>query len=62
MIDQPAMTTFRFHWRDGKISEGAGYDVAHAFSRLGYGGGAIRALDYYETVASPVDIGEKHEF
>lgn len=45
---------FRFHWRpSGRIDEGYGRDVADAFSRLGYGGGAIRALDYYETVQSP---------
>ncbi len=44
------MKTFRFHWLDGKVDEGKGYDVSHALSRLGYGGGALRALDYYEEV------------
>ena len=47
---------FRFHWLSKKadgtphINEGYGRDVADAFSRLGFGGGAIRALDYYELV------------
>lgn len=27
-----------------------GYDIADAFSKAGYGGGAIRALDYYKDV------------
>ena len=42
---------FRFHWRgSGKSDEGYGRDVADAFSRLGYGGGASGALDYYEEI------------
>lgn len=47
---------FRFHWltkkADGtpQVDEGHGRDVADAFSRLGYGGGAMRALDYFEEV------------
>lgn len=40
--------TFLLHWLDGKTTEVHGYDIAHAFSMAGYGGGAIRALDYYE--------------
>lgn len=47
------MRRFRFHWRDGKIDEGDGRDVADAFSRLGYGGGAIRALDWHEDITTP---------
>lgn len=44
------MKKFRFHWLSGKISEGEGVDVEDAFRRLGYGGGAIHAVDYYEEV------------
>jgi|BioPla2DNA2_1021312.scaffolds.fasta_scaffold391328_1 hypothetical protein len=44
------MKKFRFFWLNGDIDEAYGYDVAHAFSNLGYGGGAVRALDYYEEV------------
>ena len=43
---------FRFHWRDGKKEEANGDDVAKAFAALGYGGGAISALDYYEEISS----------
>ena len=41
---------FRFHWLDGKVDEGEGYTVSDAFTKLGYGGGAINALDYYEEI------------
>jgi len=46
---------YRFHWRSGEPSEGRGRDVADAFGRLGYGGGAIAALDYYEIVSEGTD-------
>jgi hypothetical protein len=49
---------FRFHWRSGKPSEGRGRDVADAFSRLGYGAGAVRALDYYEIVSEVQQPGD----
>lgn len=47
---------FRFIWRtkdsagEQEISEGYGRDAADAFSRLGYGGGAHRALDYWKQI------------
>lgn len=44
------MRRFRFHWRDDKMEEGDGHTVSDAFTRLGYGGGALRALDYWEDV------------
>lgn len=44
------MKTFKFHWRDGKVSTGRGTDAADALTRLGYGGGAVAALDYHEEV------------
>jgi hypothetical protein len=43
---------FRFHWQDGKVEEREGADVKDAFTRLGYGAGALPALDHYE------DLGE----
>ena len=54
---------YRFHWFDGKINEGAGSNVADAFTRLGFGRGALPALDYYEEVESEAkQTGEqKHE-
>ena len=42
------MKKFILFWLDGKTEEVSGYDIADAFRRAGYGGGAIRALDYYE--------------
>jgi hypothetical protein len=42
---------FRFHWLTGEVEEAEGYDIADAFRRAGYGGGALRALDYWEEVA-----------
>ena len=42
------MKTYIFYWRDGKISIGKGNTTEDAFTRLGYGAGAIRALDFHE--------------
>ena len=39
-----------FHWLSGKKEYGYGSDPAEAMTRLGYGSGALRALDYYSTV------------
>lgn len=38
---------FTFFWRDGKREVLAGSDAADALSRAGYGGGALRALDFH---------------
>jgi hypothetical protein len=37
-----------FHWLSGQIDEGSGISPADALNRLGYGGGAVAALDYFE--------------
>jgi hypothetical protein len=44
------MKTFKFYWLDGKTDIGEGVDVADAFRSLGFGAGAISALDYFEEV------------
>ena len=44
------MKRFRFHWLDGKVDEKEGYDAAHALTMLGYGAGALAALDYWEEI------------
>jgi hypothetical protein len=44
------MKRFRFHWLDGKIEEGEGTGVANAFMMLGYSGGAMAALDWWEEI------------
>ena len=41
---------YRFHWLDGTTNEGEGHTPAEALTLLGFGGGAVRALDYYETL------------
>lgn len=42
------MKKFIFHWLDGTIEESEGRSVSKAFAYLGYGGGALKALDYWE--------------
>lgn len=49
------MTTYRFHWRSGEFEDGIGESVEQAFSRLGYGGGAIAALDRWEVIKTAGD-------
>ena len=44
------LNKYRFHWLSGDPSEGCGKDAADALTHLGFGAGAIAALDYYETV------------
>lgn len=43
---------FRFHWLGSSKSyvDGEGSSVEDAFSRLGYGAGALAAVDYYEEI------------
>jgi hypothetical protein len=51
-----------FHWLCRKPSTGYGTSPEDALTRLGYGNGAIRALDYYEEVENPsTDTEENHE-
>ncbi len=44
------MKTFRFHWLDGKVEEAKGQNPSEALSSLGYGHGALKALDYWEEI------------
>ena len=48
------MKNFILHWLDGTDEEVQGNSISDAFTRAGYGGGAIRALDYYEEKDKPV--------
>jgi hypothetical protein len=41
---------FILHWLSYKPEEIEGYDIGDAIRRAGYGGGALRALDYWEEV------------
>jgi len=40
--------TFYIYWRDGKKQKMQGRDIADAFSKAGFGGGAINAVDFYK--------------
>jgi hypothetical protein len=42
------MNYFRLFWRDGKQEVIEGTTISDAFTRAGYGAGAVAALDYYE--------------
>ncbi len=44
------MNLYKFHWRSGGVSEGRGETPADAMNKLGYGQGAVAALDYWELV------------
>lgn len=42
------MKKFRLYWLDGKTEVIEGNSIEDAFRRAGYGGGALRALDFYD--------------
>lgn len=41
------MKKFTYYWLDGKREVLEGNDVADAMNRVGYGAGALRALDFH---------------
>ena len=44
------MKKFRLHWLSGRTEEITGTSIADAFTKAGYGAGAMRALDWYEEI------------
>lgn len=46
---------WRFVWRDGSVNEGYGATVEEAFAALGFGAGAVPALDYYKEITERGD-------
>lgn len=44
-----ALSAFTLYWRDGRrdVVHGSGNTPADAMNRAGYGGGAVRALDFW---------------
>lgn len=42
------MKTFRFYWIGSDYVDGEGHTPEEAFANLGYGSGAVKALDYYK--------------
>jgi len=49
-VEQSKRKRWRFHWLDKKTNEGEGDTPEQALRALGYGNGAMDALDYYEEV------------
>lgn len=51
------MSKFVLHWLGGKRTDAVeGDDIADAFTRHGYGAGALRALDYYHDEGRPITV------
>jgi hypothetical protein len=42
---------YNLYWLHGKVDRVEGDTIEQAFANAGFGGGAIRALDYYEEVS-----------
>lgn len=41
---------YEFFWTDGSSFQSSGRTPEEAFSKAGYGAGAVKALDYYKTL------------
>lgn len=55
------MNTCIIYWLDGKKTEIKGKDEIDAFSRAGYGGGAIRAIDFISKESSREYVWDDEE-
>jgi hypothetical protein len=44
------MNTYELHWLDGKVETLKGDSVFDAYTKAGYGLGAVQALDYYREI------------
>lgn len=58
---QPQMKFFTIYWLGGNRSVVNGKDIADAFSRAGYGGGAVNAIDWYDEGVSETHFYNKQE-
>lgn len=47
------MLEFTLYWKDGKLEIVKGASISDAFTKAGYGGGAINALELYEGGSTP---------
>jgi hypothetical protein len=52
------MKRFRLFWLDKTMEDIEGTDIADAFRRAGYGGGAVPALDYFKEVKDGLEQSE----
>lgn len=55
MVADNAEKTFKLHWRDGKTEIVKGSGITEAVSAMGYGAGAVAALDGYEEIKEDSD-------
>ena len=60
IVNNAGYKVFRFHWLNGdEPSDGYGTGVAEAFTNLGYGDTAVRAVDYHEEITEANLNGNK---
>jgi hypothetical protein len=53
IADRIKMKQFKIHWLNNQHEQTiVGTDIKDAFSRVGYGAGAMAALDYWEEVTN----------
>ena len=50
---------FKIYWLDGREEIIEGETSASAFTKAGYGAGAVRAIDYYKQVKEGRNIHEE---
>lgn len=44
------LKTYQFFWLNGESFQSSGHTPTEAFSKAGYGNGALKALDYYKEI------------
>ena len=47
-----SMNKYIIYWRSGESQLVEGRDIADAFTRAGYGAGALRAVDFYDATTN----------
>lgn len=55
------MKKYKFYWKDGHIDECEGFSPADALLKLGYGAGALPAMDHWEEIFASIDIPNKED-
>lgn len=48
--ERKEIKTYKLTWFDGRVEEITGSNIHYAFTKAGYGAGAIVALDWYEEI------------
>lgn len=47
---EPKLLKFALHWLGGDVEVVTGRDLSDAFTKAGYGAGAVNALNYWKSV------------